>query len=112
MDKVNTQRKLDGLHFDMPLDAVLTKLHSSQQMATLPQDYPIYSTTRSEWSGLSEAQQQKVIRDKWAVVISGDSDSSGEFGARTLKRFGDLDQVRVMHGKLKDITLPIHILTG
>jgi hypothetical protein len=102
VNKVQEQRRRDGLLVDLPSDARIDTLLSLESSQTLPENYPIHSTSRADWIKLSPGEQQKIMGAKWAVVISGNPDTPGEFDPETLSRIGDLHQVREMHGMLKD----------
>jgi hypothetical protein len=101
LNKVLEQRRKDGLLVDLPSDARIDTLLSLESSQTLPENYPLHSTSRADWIKLSTGEQQKIMGEKWAVVISGNSDTPGEFGPETLSRIGDLHQVREMHSTLK-----------
>jgi hypothetical protein len=96
---------------DLPSDASIDTLLSLDSMQTLPKNYPIHSTSRADWLKLSPGEQQKIMGEKWAIVISGNSDTPADFGPATLGRIGDLHQVRETQGKWKDKIISFNSLT-
>jgi hypothetical protein len=109
--KVREQRRTDGLLVDLPSEASPDTLLNLESVQTLPLNYPIHSTSRADWIKLSRGEQQRIMGEKWAVVISGDPDTPGDFDPETLSELGDLHQVRETHGKLKDDIIAFDLLT-